>query len=90
MAITRGLALPTPVIMYTQQKPQFAPDSGSKLCIHIHRSRYVITPADETGSEETSATGEAGASVYRNDDYSIENDDSSMILPLKIMICGSY
>ena len=30
--------------VYTQQKPQFAPDSGSKLCIHIHRSRYVGMP----------------------------------------------
>ena len=27
--------------VYTQQKPQFAPDSGSKLCVHSHRSRYT-------------------------------------------------
>ena len=26
--------------MYTQQNPQFAPDLGSKLHIHIPRSRY--------------------------------------------------
>ena len=28
---------PCPVNMYTQQNPQFPPDSGPKLCIHIHR-----------------------------------------------------
>ena len=31
--------VPTPGNMYTSQKPQFAPAFGSKLCVHIPRSR---------------------------------------------------
>ena len=34
--------------MSTSQKPQFAPDLGSKLCIHSHRSRYMCELADLT------------------------------------------
>ena len=37
--LREGKDVPTPVNMYTQQKPQFAPDFGPNLCVHIPRSR---------------------------------------------------
>ena len=29
--------VPTPGNIYTEQKPHFPPDSGSKLCVHMSR-----------------------------------------------------
>ena len=43
----------TPGNMYTWQKPQFAPDFGSNLCIHIGRSRYGPTAPDGSVNSNT-------------------------------------
>ena len=68
-----GTDVPTPGNMYTQHKPQFAPDFGSKLCIHIHRRRYKRYPemaaaaqvAAAAAKEATSRSG--GATTPRTD-----------------------